>query len=100
MLPVGTLRLKFSLQEYSQEWMKEVIFADNIPLCESCRALVKPDIIFFGESLPDRFQHCVSADFSTCDLLIIMGTSLVVQVSFHFKLNLTVYVVKESGIIV
>ena len=48
--------------------------------------LVKPDISFFGERLPERFYEraglladSVDSDFAKCDLLIVMGTSLVVQ---------------------
>ena len=41
--------------------------------------LVKPDIVFFGEPLPERFIHKVNEDFPKCDLLIVMGTSLTVQ---------------------
>ena len=40
--------------------------------------LVKPDIVFFGESLPTRFFRCIP-DLKTADLLIVMGTSLQVQ---------------------
>ena len=41
--------------------------------------MVKPDIVFFGENLPERFFKCVRDDFKQCDLLIVLGTSLVVQ---------------------
>ena len=41
--------------------------------------LVKPDIVFFGESLPERFFQYMNRDFSQADLLIVMGTSLTVQ---------------------
>eukprot|EP01025_Chloroclados_australasicus_P005174 TRINITY_DN1148_c0_g1_i1.p1 TRINITY_DN1148_c0_g1~~TRINITY_DN1148_c0_g1_i1.p1 ORF type:complete len:365 (-),score=46.91 TRINITY_DN1148_c0_g1_i1:2229-3323(-) len=45
---------------------------------KKCRGLVKPGIVFYGEPLPDKFfQHL--DDFQTCDLLIVMGTSLKVQ---------------------
>lgn len=43
--------------------------------------LVKPDIVFFGENLPPRFHNLLKEDFQSCDLLIVMGTSLAVQVS-------------------
>ena len=46
---------------------------------QSCGGLVKPDIVFFGESLPERFWERVPLDFSEADLLIVMGTSLVVN---------------------
>lgn len=45
-------------------------------LAEKYGALVKPDIVFFGESLPMRFNYGVGADFPKCDLLLVLGTSL------------------------
>lgn len=66
-------------QEYSLDWMKEKIFSDDIPKCDKCSGLVKPDIVFFGENLPGRFFTSMTTDFPQCDLLIIMGTSLQVQ---------------------
>lgn len=36
-------------------------------------------IVFFGESLPERFWERVPLDFSEADLLLVMGTSLVVN---------------------
>ncbi|CAF4798795.1 unnamed protein product [Pieris macdunnoughi] len=64
---------------YSLEFIKEHIFSDEIPLCTECSGVVKPDIVFFGESLPERFQNCLQEDFKKCDMLIIMGSSLEVQ---------------------
>ncbi|XP_037773267.1 NAD-dependent protein deacetylase sirtuin-2-like [Penaeus monodon] len=78
----GTFRTSHCLncrKEYSQEWVKEEIFKDNIPTCTECSGLVKPDIIFFRESLPVRFFQLMQSDFPKCDLLIILGTSLTVQ---------------------
>ncbi|KAG7470788.1 hypothetical protein MATL_G00117430 [Megalops atlanticus] len=66
-------------KEYTLDWMKEKIFSDEIPKCEKCSGLVKPDIVFFGENLPARFFTSMKTDFPRCDLLIIMGTSLQVQ---------------------
>ncbi|KPJ18039.1 NAD-dependent deacetylase sirtuin-2 [Papilio machaon] len=66
-------------KEYSLEYVKEIIFADQIPICTECPGIIKPDIVFFGESLPDRFQNCLREDFQHCDMLIIMGSSLEVQ---------------------
>ena len=48
-------------------------------MAERHGGLVKPDIVFFGESLPPRFFKLMKADFPLCDLLIVMGTSLVVH---------------------
>ena len=47
--------------------------------CAKCGDYVKPDIVFFGENLPTRFFECAQEDFEVCDLLIVIGTSLVVH---------------------
>ena len=49
------------------------------PMRCDCGELVKPDIVFFGENLPERFARCAAEDFEKCDLLIVIGTSLVVH---------------------
>ncbi len=58
--------------------MKKDIFEDKIPKC-SCGGYIKPDIVFFGEALPSIFFDAQDDDFETCDLLIVMGTSLSVR---------------------
>jgi len=64
---------------YTQAWFKSAVLADLSPTCTDCNSLVKPDIVFFGENLPRRFFSRISSDLPECDLLIVMGTSLVVQ---------------------
>lgn len=66
-------------KEYKLEWMKEKIFRDEVPSCTECNSVIKPDIVFFGENLPDKFYRNLKQDFPKCDLAIIMGTSLAVQ---------------------
>ncbi|PWW78690.1 DHS-like NAD/FAD-binding domain-containing protein [Tuber magnatum] len=43
--------------------------------CETCTGLVKPNIVFFGESLPSEF-HMGLRMVEEADLVIIMGSSL------------------------
>lgn len=69
----------FCGKEYPLNWMKEKIFSEQLPKCDKCNTLVKPDIVLFGESLPAKFFSSIKHDFPKCDLLIIMGTSLQVQ---------------------
>jgi len=64
-------------------FLSEKIFNETLPKCTQCDTLVKPDVVFFGENLPARFFDCMQKDFPECDLLIIMGTSLVVQPFSH-----------------
>jgi NAD-dependent SIR2 family protein deacetylase len=48
-----------------------------VPHCPSCGGEhVKPDVTFFGESLPPKFYRYLKSDFDKCDLLIVSGTAL------------------------
>jgi len=68
-------------KEHSTEFVRDAVMKEDIPLCQdgSCGGIVKPDVVFFGESLPERFFRLVKEDFEQCDLLIVMGTSLKVH---------------------
>eukprot|EP00899_Mesostigma_viride_P018056 jgi/Mesvir1/26251/Mv01616-RA.1 len=65
--------------DYPAQFVKDFIDKDEIARCTACRSLVKPRIVFFGESLPPRFFERMEKDFPVCDLLVVIGTSLMVQ---------------------
>ncbi|XP_071415291.1 NAD-dependent protein deacetylase sirtuin-3, mitochondrial isoform X2 [Pithys albifrons albifrons] len=54
------------------------VMGDRVPRCPVCTGVVKPDIVFFGEELPQRFLLHL-ADFPMADLLFVIGTSLEVE---------------------
>ncbi|KAK5078438.1 Sir2 histone deacetylase Hst2 [Lithohypha guttulata] len=66
--------------EFPDDRMKDTVAIKEIPYCERtrCEGLVKPDIVFFGEALPESFHRSRSLPASA-DLAIVMGTSLTVQ---------------------
>jgi len=66
-------------EAFTQEYVREAMLSDKVPICTSCKGTVKPDIVFFGEALPSRFFKLAGSDLPQCDLLIVMGTSLQVQ---------------------
>ena len=47
------------------------------PACESCGGMLKPDIVFFGESLPPAMDGAMEAA-KDCDVVLVAGTSLAV----------------------
>ncbi len=47
------------------------------PVCESCGGMLKPDIVFFGESLPPAMDGAMEAA-KECDVVLVAGTSLAV----------------------
>lgn len=66
--------------EHPDELMRQAVQEKQVPRCQKdvCGGLVKPDIVFFGEGLPEAFARNRSLPASA-DLAIIMGTSLTVQ---------------------
>ncbi|XP_036136919.1 NAD-dependent protein deacetylase sirtuin-3, mitochondrial isoform X3 [Molossus molossus] len=67
-----------STHRTSTGWSEAAVMGDRVPSCAVCTGVVKPDVVFFGEALPQRFLlHVV--DFPTADLLLILGTSLQVE---------------------
>ena len=59
------------------ECVKDTITKEGkTPTCTYCVGNVKPDIVFFGEDLPDRFHKLLKKDIPKADLLLVMGTSL------------------------
>lgn len=55
-----------------------LVFDHQIPTCSACSFIVRPDVVFFGEGMPERFFQLHQSDFRQADLLIVMGTSLMV----------------------
>ena len=51
---------------------------DKIAHCAKCADIIRPDVVFFGEGLPNSFAESQFEDFKDCDLLLVMGTSLTV----------------------
>ncbi len=45
----------------------------------SSAGILKPDIVFFGEGLPESYHKSIGLDKSKCDLLIVIGSSLKVK---------------------
>jgi NAD-dependent deacetylase len=51
----------------------------KVPHCPDCRHVVKPDLTFFGEELPQEPLRRAKLAFLDADLVMILGTSLKVS---------------------
>jgi NAD-dependent deacetylase len=49
------------------------------PRCSACGALARPDVVWFGESLPREALAAALAAARRCDLMLVVGTSALVQ---------------------
>lgn len=57
----------------------EAVFAaDTPPRCPHCGDLLRPDVVWFGESLPDAAIEAAVAAAENCNLFLSVGTSTVV----------------------
>ena len=57
-----------------------------------CGWLLRPDIVWFGETLSEELLAEVYSSLNRCDVLIVVGTSGIVQPAASFA-----YVAKRNG---
>jgi NAD-dependent deacetylase len=49
------------------------------PRCPDCGALARPDVVWFGESLPSAALDAAFAAAQRCQMMLVIGTSALVQ---------------------
>ena len=50
----------------------------DVPVCERCGGILKPDAVFFGEALPEAALNTAAHHAHHCDVFLVVGSSLVV----------------------
>ena len=65
-----------------EELKKEIAFG-RVVFCRSssCGGILKPDITFFGEELPEQFFKAIKQDVSKCDLVLVIGTNFFLYIA-------------------
>ena len=71
---------------------EKMVAGEKIPRCDSCKGLLKPATIAFGQSMPERETHEAGVRSSECDLFLAAGSSLVVYPAAQMPL-----LAKRSG---
>ena len=66
--------------------------ADGIPICQECSNSLRPDVVWFGESLDRDVISNVYAELEKADVCLVIGTSALVQPAASFPL-----LVKQRG---
>ncbi len=76
----GTLNTLSCTQCFKQygyaNFLPPFVESGQIPRCPACKAILKPDVILFGEQLPQSAWHEALRESRTCDLMIVAGSSL------------------------
>ena len=79
---------RFPIKEILQK-IKEGI---EVPDCPYCHGILKPDAVFFGEALPQTTLAEATQRSRNCDLLIVIGSTLVVYPAAYIPMY-----AKEAG---
>lgn len=85
----GTIHRNYCVdckKEYDIDYIKQT---DGIPYCKECGGIIRPAITFYGEFLDKETFKQARLDTKNADLLIVLGTSLVVypasEIVSHFR---------------
>lgn len=61
-----------------------VLNHDGVPTCDKCGGIVKPDVVLYEESLDENIISLSISAIMTCDVLVVVGTSLTVYPAAGF----------------
>lgn len=65
--------------------LEHVDLADfEIPVCEHCGGMLKPDVVFFGENVPRERVVRAQQALAGSDAMLVVGSSLMVYSGFRF----------------
>jgi NAD-dependent SIR2 family protein deacetylase len=56
----------------------------DVPDCAACGGMLKPDVVFFGESVPKERVGRAMAAVTAADAMLVIGSSLMVYSGFRF----------------
>ena len=60
----------------AQPLMEKFIADGDLPTCEVCGGVMKPNVVLFGEMLPVRVMYEADLESKQCDVMLIAGSSL------------------------
>ncbi len=77
-------------ERYPMKHIKERLQkGEEIPDCENCNGMLKPDVVLFGEALPQDVMADATDHARDCDLFIVIGSSLVVYPAAYMPVYAT-----------
>lgn len=63
-------------QVQSERYLQTYIEEGKLPRCPDCNGILKPDVILFGEQLPQSAWFEAQREARQCDLMLVAGSSL------------------------
>jgi NAD-dependent deacetylase len=76
----GTIRTLSCTQCFRKaeaiDYLKDFVEQGKLPYCPVCNGILKPDVILFGEQLPQAAWNDAQRESRQCDLMLVAGSSL------------------------
>ncbi|TQV72077.1 NAD-dependent protein deacetylase [Aliikangiella marina] len=80
----------------------EIISQVKAPLCTACGGILKPDVVFFGGTVPKPIVEDASSSLASASLMLVVGSSLTVYSGFRFckiaeKLEIPIVAINQGA---
>jgi NAD-dependent SIR2 family protein deacetylase len=62
----------------------DVVAGFEVPSCEACGGVLRPDVVMFGEAVPRERVERAFAEVDAADALLVVGSSLAVYSGYRF----------------
>jgi len=59
------------------------LVAFEVPACVACGGILKPDVVFFGDSVPRDRAEAAAQAVDDCDAMLVVGSSLMAYSGFR-----------------
>ena len=70
--------------QWEEEYRQGLYHYGDECLCSACKGLVRPDVVLFGESLPEEALAIATQSSKTADFFVVLGSSLTVSPANYF----------------
>lgn len=74
---LSCLRCRF--QDAAESYLHRFVNTGALPICPQCGSVLKPDVVLFGEPLPESILIAAQEQALHCDLMLVVGSSLEVM---------------------
>lgn len=88
LLSIANTHWKFKLSELAPDGDVEIPDEETatfrVPTCENCDGILKPNVVFFGDSVPENRVTAAWAIYKKARSVLVLGSSLTVYSGYRF----------------
>jgi len=83
----GNIERNFCIECKTFYDSNEIKVSEKVPRCENCGGLIRPDVVWFGEALPQDVFTASEKEAENCDICFVVGTSAVVYPAAYIPIT-------------